>query len=217
MYFCLEKNWKEGWILHSQRETTFPCKLCPAFHSLMLTTVLYSMDTCSLQFSTSGGNGRGNVMFLSTSSQCWQLLRFTDWPKRGKKSVLTLNSLLYQLCHWRNPQGWQILQPVSTSLTLFYCFPLSNDSDYITCSIFHNFDFALFPSVFMFLVNAVSFTLFLSLVCTLYQEHFPVIIIIPVQMTNIFLHRWCSYSRYRSRTTYKCFGRISQSLLFCCW
>lgn len=85
MYCCLEKNWKEGWILHFQRETTFLCKLCPVFNSLMLTTVLYSMGTCILQLSTSGGNGRGNVMFLSPSSQCWQLLRFPDWPKRGKK------------------------------------------------------------------------------------------------------------------------------------
>lgn len=157
----------EGRLLwSSQREMTLLCKVCPVFQSLMVTAVLYSMDTCSLQLSAYSGKSKYSFPHHH-SADSKQFLTFPGWSKRGKRAVLTPTKHLFPLCHWRNPQVhrhcnlWALILP---------CFTVFYWAMTVTWSVFHNFDFAvsvLSSSLLLclFLVNAVSFTLLLSLVC----------------------------------------------------
>ena len=158
---------KEG--CYEAIKRTFLCKICPAFHALMLTAVLYSKDNCSLQLSTSSGNGRGNVTFLSTPSQCWQqTVSKVSWKLCLKEAQKQLSPSPTSSRHClteeiprvhRHYSLWAPALPCSTD----FCWAMTVTAP--IWSVFHNFGFAVPPSLSMFLVTAVSFCLLLSLVC----------------------------------------------------
>lgn len=130
----------------SQRDTTFLCKLCPVFHSLMLTAVLYSMDTCSLQLSTSGGNGRGNVMFLSTSSQCWRQTAPKVWLAQKRQKICSdLHQPALPIVSLKETPRVTDTTTCEHKPYLFYCFLSSNSRDYTTSSGFIQFWILLCP------------------------------------------------------------------------
>lgn len=175
---CPERNWKEGWSLHSFLQCS------------------YSKDNCSLaafHFQSEWERGY-NVPFhtisMLTANSFQSFLEALH--KRGTKAALMLTKQLFPVSHWRNSLDSQALQPGSTSLTLFSWLLLSNDSCCTIGSVFHNFGFAVPPSLLMFMETAVSFCLLPSLVCSFavhnfYHEHFTAITNVPIQMTTMHL------------------------------
>lgn len=150
----------------AQRDTTFLCKICPVFHLLMLTAVLYSTDTRSLQLSTSGGNGRGNAMLLSTPSQCWQqTVPEVSWlaQNREKSSSDPHQPALPIVSLKKSPRVTDTTtcehQPYPV---LLFSIEQWQWLHHLIC--FSQLWLCCLSSLFMFLVNPVSFTLLLCLV-----------------------------------------------------